>query len=100
MLVEDCSLECELAPTFNAQIAAEERLGHIDILDLHFDVVVLTVRLLRAFELAAWSEEGGGPTRDHLRLCKYCSELGVVKQVLHTRIFENLSSSGEIPSSI
>ena len=53
--------ERELAPTFDTQVAAKEGLGHVDVFDLHFDIVVLTVRLLSAFEFAAGPEEGRGP---------------------------------------
>lgn len=34
----------------NAQVAAYERLFHIDVLYLHLDIVDLAVRLLRAYE--------------------------------------------------
>ena len=54
--------------TFDSQISAKKRLGHVDVFDLDLDIVILAVRLLSAFEFAAWSKERGGPTGDYLRL--------------------------------
>ena len=56
-----------LSRTFDAQIAAQLRLSHVDMLDVHLNIVVLPIGLLRAFELAAGAQEGGGRVRDHLR---------------------------------
>lgn len=47
--------------TFDSQVSAKKRLGHVDIFDLDLDIVILAVRLLSAFEFAAGSEERGGP---------------------------------------
>lgn len=42
----------------NTQVAAYERLLHIDMLYLHLDIVDLAVRLLRAYESRSRFEEG------------------------------------------
>lgn len=44
--------------SLNAQVAAYERLFHIDMLYLHLDFVDLAVRLLRAYESRSGLEEG------------------------------------------
>jgi hypothetical protein len=45
--------------TLNAQVAGERRLGHVDVFDLHLNLVHLTVRLLGSLEFTARSEERG-----------------------------------------
>ena len=57
--------------TFDSQVSAKERLGHVDVFDLDLDIVILAVRLLSAFEFAAGSEERGGPVGDYLRLSEH-----------------------------
>ena len=51
---------------FDAQVAAEEGLGHVDVLDVDFDLVVLPVGLLRSDEFAAGAEERGGVAGEEL----------------------------------
>ena len=42
-----------MLPTFDLEIAAHERLAHVDMLDLDSDIIHLSVRLLMADKLAA-----------------------------------------------
>lgn len=39
--------------TLDSQVPAKKALGHVHVLDLHLNVVHLTVRLLGSFEFAA-----------------------------------------------
>ena len=50
-------LRYETRQTLNTQVAAEERLSHVDVLQLHLNIVHLAVGLLRAAKLAAGAEE-------------------------------------------
>jgi len=51
---------------FDAQVAAKEGLGHVDVLDVDFDLVVLPVGLLRPNEFAAGAQERGGVAGEEL----------------------------------
>lgn len=53
--------------TFNAQIAAQLRLVHINTLDLDLNLVILTVGLLGALEFASSAKKGRGKIRNHLQ---------------------------------
>jgi len=44
--------------TLNTQISTKRRFCHVNILDLHLDIIYLAVGLLRSLEFAAGSEEG------------------------------------------
>lgn len=55
-------IACPTGPrlTFNLEIATDERLAHVNGLDVNFHVVFLTVRLLCATEFAASAKHRGG----------------------------------------
>ena len=46
--------------TLDAEIAAEVRLAHIHMFDVHLNIIHLTIGLLGAFEATAGTEERGG----------------------------------------